>query len=79
MRYPEFQNDSDDEDEDEEDEEDSDEDGDDIKLPKLITKEAVIAILRPDFVRFNISHLLFCSFADIQFLVQRADFRASLR
>lgn len=49
VKYPEFeQTDSEDEDEDEEEEEDDDED---IKLPKLITKQAVIALLRPDVVR----------------------------
>ncbi|KAK4705646.1 FK506-binding nuclear protein, partial [Phenoliferia sp. Uapishka_3] len=43
IKYPEFEQESDDESED--DEEESEEP---IKLPKLITKEAVIAILKPD-------------------------------
>lgn len=46
MKYPEFEQGSDDEDESEEDEES--EEG--IKLPGIITKEAVIALLRPDVV-----------------------------
>lgn len=65
MRYPEFQNDSDDEDEDDEDEdEDEDDEDNDIKLPKLITKEAVIAILKPDVVSYILTtfHLLPRSF-----------------
>ncbi|BGP00001.1 FK506-binding nuclear protein [Rhodotorula toruloides] len=43
MKYPEFEQDSDDE-EDEEEEEDDEE----IKLPKIITKEPVLAVLRPN-------------------------------
>ena len=50
IKYPEFEQDSDDED-DEEEEEDEEDDDDNIKLPKLITKDAVIALLRPDVVR----------------------------
>lgn len=49
IKYPEFEQDEDDEDESEEDEEDDDEEGD-IKLPKIITKEAVLAILKPNVV-----------------------------
>ncbi|GAA5935066.1 uncharacterized protein JCM15063_003141 [Sporobolomyces koalae] len=45
MKYPEFEQDSDDEED--EDEEDDDEEGD-IKLPKLITKETVLAVLKPN-------------------------------
>lgn len=44
LKYPEFEQDSDDE------EESDDESDEPIKLPKLITKEAVIAILKPDVV-----------------------------
>jgi FK506-binding nuclear protein len=47
IKYPEFEQDSDDEDDEEVDEEDEDEDGD-IKLPKIITKEAVLAVLKPN-------------------------------
>jgi FK506-binding nuclear protein len=49
MKYPEFEQDSDDEEDEEE--EDEDEDGP-IKLPKLITKETVLAVLKPNGVRF---------------------------
>ncbi|GAA5987781.1 hypothetical protein JCM10908_007213 [Rhodotorula pacifica] len=44
MKYPEFESDDEDEDEDEDDEEDED----NIKLPQLITKEAVLAVLKPN-------------------------------
>ncbi|BGP62859.1 peptidylprolyl isomerase fpr3 [Rhodotorula toruloides] len=47
MKYPEFEQDSDDEEDDEE-EEDEDEDDENIKLPKIITKEPVLAVLRPN-------------------------------
>ncbi|GAA6032345.1 hypothetical protein JCM8097_008129 [Rhodosporidiobolus ruineniae] len=47
MKYPEFEQESDDEDEDEEDEEEDDEEGP-IKLPNLITKETVLAVLKPN-------------------------------
>ncbi|GAA5945669.1 hypothetical protein JCM1841_000861 [Sporobolomyces salmonicolor] len=47
MKYPEFEQDSDDEDDDEEDDEENDEEND-IKLPKLITKETVLAVLKPN-------------------------------
>ncbi|GAA5865282.1 hypothetical protein JCM1840_003976 [Sporobolomyces johnsonii] len=46
MKYPEFEQDSDDEDDEEDDEENDDEN--DIKLPKLITKETVLAVLKPN-------------------------------
>lgn len=46
MKYPEFEQDSDDEDDDEE-EDPEDEEGN-IKLPKLITKETVLAVLKPN-------------------------------
>ncbi|GAA5975092.1 hypothetical protein JCM5350_004583 [Sporobolomyces pararoseus] len=46
MKYPEFEQDSDDEDDEEEEDED-DEEGN-IKLPKLITKETVLAVLKPN-------------------------------
>ncbi|GAA5873379.1 hypothetical protein JCM3774_000765 [Rhodotorula dairenensis] len=45
MKYPEFE--SDDEDDEDEDE-DEEEDEDNIKLPQLITKEAVLAVLKPN-------------------------------
>ncbi|TNY18781.1 Peptidylprolyl isomerase [Rhodotorula diobovata] len=45
MKYPEFEQESDDEDED--DEEDEEDDGE-IKLPNLITKETVLAVLKPN-------------------------------
>lgn len=48
MKYPEFE--SDDEDEDDDNEEDE-EDEENIKLPQLITKEAVLAVLKPNGVR----------------------------
>lgn len=48
MKYPEFEQESDDEDED--DEEDEEDDGE-IKLPNLITKETVLAVLKPNGVR----------------------------
>jgi FK506-binding nuclear protein len=48
MKYPEFEQDSDDEEDEEE--EDEDEEGP-IKLPKLITKETVLAVLKPNGVR----------------------------
>lgn len=51
IKYPEFEQDSDAEDEDSEDSEGS---SDGIKLPKLITKEAVIAILKPNVVGFSL-------------------------
>ncbi|GAA5897809.1 uncharacterized protein JCM6883_000826 [Sporobolomyces salmoneus] len=47
MKYPEFEQDSDDEDDEEEEEDDEDEEGN-IKLPKLITKETVLAVLKPN-------------------------------
>ncbi|GAA5834384.1 hypothetical protein JCM3766R1_005199 [Sporobolomyces carnicolor] len=47
MKYPEFEQDSDDEDDEEEDEDEDAEEGD-IKLPKLITKETVLAVLKPN-------------------------------
>ncbi|GAA6017176.1 hypothetical protein JCM11491_001844 [Sporobolomyces phaffii] len=47
MKYPEFEQDSDDED-DEEEEDDEDDDEGNIKLPKLITKETVLAVLKPN-------------------------------
>ncbi|KAK4057258.1 peptidylprolyl isomerase fpr3 [Microbotryomycetes sp. JL221] len=48
IKYPDFvQDDSDDEDEDEDEEQDEDEEGD-VKLPKTVAKEAVIAILKPN-------------------------------
>lgn len=56
IKYPEFVQDSDDEesDEDEDDEEN-------VKLPAVITKEAVLAILRPNHVSTNLSlHCLEC-------------------
>ncbi|KWU43992.1 hypothetical protein RHOSPDRAFT_34421 [Rhodotorula sp. JG-1b] len=46
MKYPEFE--SDDEDEDDDDEEEDEEDEENIKLPQLITKEAVLAVLKPN-------------------------------
>ncbi len=46
IKYPEFEQDSDDEDDEEE--EDEEEDDEDIKLPKIITKEAVLAVLKPN-------------------------------
>lgn len=48
IKYPEFEQGSDDEDESEDEDE---EDDSEIKLPKLITKEAVLAILKPNVVR----------------------------
>ncbi|KAM0748957.1 hypothetical protein T439DRAFT_382049 [Meredithblackwellia eburnea MCA 4105] len=49
IKYPEFdEDDFDDEEDDEEDEDEDDDDSSPIKLPKLVTKEAVIAILKPD-------------------------------
>ncbi|GAA5841207.1 hypothetical protein JCM11251_003234 [Rhodosporidiobolus azoricus] len=51
MKYPEFEQDSDDEDEEDEEEDEEemeDEDGNPIKLPKLITKEACLAVLKPN-------------------------------
>ncbi|GAA5881545.1 hypothetical protein JCM16303_005698 [Sporobolomyces ruberrimus] len=45
MKYPEFEQDSDDE---EDEEEEDEEDEGDIKLPKLITKETVLAVLKPN-------------------------------
>ncbi|GAA5893454.1 hypothetical protein JCM6882_008040 [Rhodosporidiobolus microsporus] len=50
MKYPEFEQDSDDEDEEDDDEEEEveNEDGNAIKLPKLITKEACLAVLKPN-------------------------------
>ena len=53
MKYPEFEQDSDDEDDDEEEEDEDAEEGD-IKLPKLITKETVLAVLKPNVVRQKI-------------------------
>lgn len=47
MKYPEFEQDSDDE---EDEEEEDEEDEGDIKLPKLITKETVLAVLKPNVV-----------------------------
>lgn len=53
LKYPEFEQ----QDEDEDDSEDEDEEGDgDIKLPEIITKETVLAVLRPNSVRFLRSH-----------------------
>jgi len=49
MKYPEFEQEDEDED-DSEDEDDMEEDGD-IKLPEIITKETVLAVLRPNAVR----------------------------
>ncbi|GAA5930890.1 hypothetical protein JCM3775_000744 [Rhodotorula graminis] len=46
MKYPEFEQDSDDDDSEEDDEDD--EGDDDIKLPQIITKETVLAVLRPN-------------------------------
>lgn len=54
MKYPEFESDDED-DEDEDDEEDDDEeDEENIKLPQLITKETVLACLKPNGVRANL-------------------------
>ncbi|GAA5825693.1 hypothetical protein JCM5353_005236 [Sporobolomyces roseus] len=47
MKYPEFEQDSDDEDDEEEEEDEDDEEGN-IKLPNLITKETVLAVLKPN-------------------------------
>jgi FK506-binding nuclear protein len=47
MRYPDFEDDSEDEEDEEEEEEEDEEDEDDIKLPKVVTREAVIAVLKP--------------------------------
>lgn len=46
MKYPEFE--SDDEDDDEEDDDEEDDDEENIKLPQLITKETVLAVLKPN-------------------------------
>lgn len=45
IKYPEFEQGSDDEDESDEEEDDEESE---IKLPKLITKEAVVAVLKPN-------------------------------
>jgi len=64
MKYPEFEQDSDDEDDEEE--EDEENDADPIKLPKIITKETVLAILKPNVVslpfEFLLYHPIFLSF-----------------
>ena len=52
MKYPEFEQDSDDEDDGEEEEDEDDEEGN-IKLPNLITKETVLAVLKPNGVSFR--------------------------
>ncbi|GAA5935878.1 hypothetical protein JCM10213_002145 [Rhodosporidiobolus nylandii] len=46
MKYPEFEQESDDEDDEDEEDEDDEEGG--IKLPKLITKETCLAVLKPN-------------------------------
>jgi FK506-binding nuclear protein len=61
MKYPEFEQDSDDE---EDEEEEEDEDDENIKLPKIITKEPVLAVLRPDAVRSLLSAVTFATLAD---------------
>ncbi|GAA5851148.1 hypothetical protein JCM9279_000339 [Rhodotorula babjevae] len=47
IKYPEFAQEEDDDDDSEEDEDDEDDD-EDIKLPEIITKETVLAVLRPN-------------------------------
>jgi hypothetical protein len=51
MKYPEFESDDEDEDDEDDEEEEDEEDEDNIKLPQLITKEAVLAVLKPNGVR----------------------------
>lgn len=64
MKYPEFEQDSDDEEEDEEDDDEEDEDDENIKLPKIITKEPVLAVLRPNAVRSLLSAVTYATLAD---------------
>lgn len=69
MKYPEFEQDSDDEDDEEEDEDEDAEEGD-IKLPKLITKETVLAVLKPNVVRQNQVSFSFNTVAHLVSLVR---------
>lgn len=70
MKYPEFEQDSDDEDDEEEEDED-DEEGN-IKLPKLITKETVLAVLKPNVVSFALPLREKSQFPKFSFFIQQA-------